>query len=579
MSVYYNINLKNENESSKLFQINDNAFTPILDKMDDYQVGIKRFKIPTDSIDFYRIYPEYSIMAVGVPTYNQVKDEMTYGQLCSRKQLYNNDFDPDENTHYQLVRSNDEYANILTRRYNALFKSNLIFRNLSQVAAAESNIGHREYSNTANLSGAALTRDFNDNNAIVGGEITRLVSGDVNSNNTGSSQNMSRRTFSWEVNVGAMSFPANSNQPAIGLRMGILVMGKYGQGTAEFSKFIPLWYNIGQGLTLAEMTAKFPNGFKISSYGDYPLIDNLDIRTDDTPHFYPSSNRDLDDILMTYGEYCIFKVVWYYGGDSADLPTFTASSEIKIQVSNDPIMVGSIDLRNTGAGAPASGVAYNQDVKDTIQVKFPRFRFDEDTQRLVYTATDYMARQVQIFVNPYLKNRLGFECNTLDPIFKTTGASNYNLDNNPSTYNNSGGGFLHFAQNPSLQSNDIFMNDYLEQQSSIFKRNLVFGIIITANNFAFNGEFLGSGDKKLNILSDFEIDPSTNFRDFYIFQPEGNSVRYYDMVSTAPLRDVFLSVYYLDMNNNIKPMRINQGTMGSVKLHFRPINQRVICEV
>ena len=569
MSVYYNINLKNENEQSKLFQINDNAFAPILDKMDDFQVGIKRFKIPTDSVDFYRIYPEYSIMAVGVPVYNQKKNEMTWGQLCPQKQLYNNDFDTDEGTHYQLVRSNDEYANILSRRFNALFRTNLVFRNQTVVGSAETNIGMFFQTNTENLSGAALTRNFNDTSAITGGVIARLVSGNVNGNKGNS--NMSRRCFSWEVNVGAMTFPTNSNRSATGLGMGILVEASYGQGSSNFQKFIPLWYNMGQGLTLAELAAKYPNGFKISSYGDYPLVDDMNIKTNETPHYYPSNNQDLDEILMSYNEYCKFSVIWYYNGESGVLPTMTASSNIKVDGSNDPIMVGSIDLRQP--------TIYTQDIGDTLQVKFPRFKFDDDLQRLVFSSSDYMARQLQIFVNPYLKNRLGFAVVEQNPIFNTTGSSSYNLNANPSTYSNQDGGFLKFSQNPSLESDDKFMNDYVEQQSSIFKRNLVFGIIITANNFSFQGEFLGGGDKKLNILSDFEIDPSTNFRDFYIYQPEGNSVRYYDMVSSAPLRDVFLSVYYLDMNNNIKPMRINQGTMGSVKLHFRPINQRVICEV
>ena len=54
-----------------------------------------------------------------------------------------------------------------------------------------------------------------------------------------------------------------------------------------------------------------------------------------------------------------------------------------------------------------------------------------------------------------------------------------------------------------------------------------------------------------------------------IYQPSGDSIRYYDMNSDAPLRDIFISTFFLDMNGNIQDLQIEQGYVGSIKLHFR----------
>ena len=91
---------------------------------------------------------------------------------------------------------------------------------------------------------------------------------------------------------------------------------------------------------------------------------------------------------------------------------------------------------------------------------------------------------------------------------------------------------------------------------------------------SINGEYEGNGKETRKIISDFEIDPSTNFRDYLIYQPEGNSVRYYDMNSSQDLRTVALSVFYKDINGNNNPLYIGSGYTGSIKLHFKPINSK-----
>lgn len=109
----------------------------------------------------------------------------------------------------------------------------------------------------------------------------------------------------------------------------------------------------------------------------------------------------------------------------------------------------------------------------------------------------------------------------------------------------------------------------IEPELSVYKRNFLYGLAITGNSFSISGEYEGEGKSTRKILSDFESDPSTNFRDYYIYQPSGNSVRYYQMNTTMPLRDIFVSVFYRDMNGNYQLLKLGAGYIASIKLHFR----------
>ena len=131
---------------------------------------------------------------------------------------------------------------------------------------------------------------------------------------------------------------------------------------------------------------------------------------------------------------------------------------------------------------------------------------------------------------------------------------------------NLNGGIIVFNNN-SITS-DTSVTQYIEQQLSIFKRNYLYGLVIVSDSLSISGEFEG-GKSQRKIVSDFMIDPSVNFRDYYLHQPEGNSVRYYQMNSPENLNNINLEVFYLDMNNNMKQLNIGQDYTGSIKLHFK----------
>ena len=53
---YYNISLTNDGVDRIRFETSETAFEPFLTEPQNYEVGVKRFKLPIDSVDPIRIY-------------------------------------------------------------------------------------------------------------------------------------------------------------------------------------------------------------------------------------------------------------------------------------------------------------------------------------------------------------------------------------------------------------------------------------------------------------------------------------------------------------------------------------------
>ena len=69
MSIYYNVSVNANRDTDTLASIVDtenNEF--VVDKQDEYQVGVARFKIPLGLVDMYRIYSEEFNLSVNIPT-------------------------------------------------------------------------------------------------------------------------------------------------------------------------------------------------------------------------------------------------------------------------------------------------------------------------------------------------------------------------------------------------------------------------------------------------------------------------------------------------------------------------------
>jgi len=66
-SIYYNLNLNNKTDSEEVKNITfkTNAYQNVLDRQNDYQVSVNRFKIPVQDVDLFRIYPRRYFISCG----------------------------------------------------------------------------------------------------------------------------------------------------------------------------------------------------------------------------------------------------------------------------------------------------------------------------------------------------------------------------------------------------------------------------------------------------------------------------------------------------------------------------------
>ena len=109
-----------------------------------------------------------------------------------------------------------------------------------------------------------------------------------------------------------------------------------------------------------------------------------------------------------------------------------------------------------------------------------------------------------------------------------------------------------------------------ESKASNYKRSYLWGLQIRSNNLSTSGEFVSGGRSSQKVLTDFVIDPSTNQGDYLLFEPEEQ--RFYPLNSSGELRQIDVSVYIVDMNNNTSVLNLPPNTSLSLKIEFRPKN-------
>ena len=92
-----------------------------------------------------------------------------------------------------------------------------------------------------------------------------------------------------------------------------------------------------------------------------------------------------------------------------------------------------------------------------------------------------------------------------------------------------------------------------------------------SNSLAIDGEFSGNGREKVKLLSDYEVDPMAlgGARDYLLFQPAGNSVRFFSINTSIPLSTVSLRVRYVSRTGHAYDLLLGPGAMATIKVEFR----------
>jgi len=558
-SVYYNISLFNENKKPERFVKNETSFDYILDKQSNYEVGIKRFKLPATDIDTFRIYPNRYIL--GLDFYNSSENAGSnfYAvDIYSEDALTKDNFDSDMNQYYMPISSQKQFASMLNRALLQLFHERCL-NGAGGGFGSENVIRYTKQEGSCSSATNTLNTRLSGATPIFSETITPIATAPTGTDNA-------RKVFYFEFKVDSIGFSSGNGNLLLKDLSFIVVANQYNGETDNTGALIKtgeraftLGTGFGAGYTIAQFTQAFPNGLKISSEGR--VFNTGQSNFLQTPNFMPLDDIDYK-ILGNLGEYATYDFYVLHNKVVTPTTQITITADFSAYQTNADFYVNTLKDGETNA---------------LIGIPPPFFDLDPSTKALTYSTTLAYQNQgkINIYMNDNLQDIVGFDFKyyPLETEASFVEIGTY-LTTNKALYNFQGGTLQLDLQTKNIEStsNGQDIITITEPELSLFKRNYLFGIVITSNSLSIDGEYVDAGKSSLNILSDYETDPSVNFRDYLIYQPEGRSVRYYAMKSDLPLRDIFVSVFYRDMNNNIKPFFIDGGFTGTIKLHFRPKN-------
>lgn len=554
MSIYYNVKLRNGDQEEIKFNVDSQSYIPVLRHQERYQVGVKRFKIPTSQIDFYRIYQYRQILSTQI---NSKKNgviqtgKMLLTDMFIDDCILSNEYDSDNELYYNTINSNDEYAEYLNACINKNMIDSQLLNYTTLLPGGSGSEGLCVY-NGAHSGITSVNLNFSSTSATLQyNMITGYYTSTTPVPSPGTTA-LPKKIVDLEftiTNIDVSAYPSYASM----MLSDVLIYLTMVDNSGNVVERIPLVMNLATGYNVSQFNTVFPNGIKVSTRGRPNMMTHSNFKNTGQPvHMSLPRTEDIYKILMKYGEYYDYNICLIERNQLLK-STIDLDCSLNLYMNNDNFYSGGSDL-----GDPIN--PYTDIGSITVQ---PYFNFDVTSQRIVFNAENIAFKNgFGIFENDGLKNAMGYDCNSIkgyDPGL---------LFNNKSSFINSNlnGGFIRFTSLPNSVSTIL---PYPEQQKSVFKRNYLYSIVIIADSLAIDGEFVGDGSSQQKILSDFEIDPGSNFRDYLVYQPQGDSVRYFDLNGYAELYQVNIQVMYLDMNDNMKQLNIGQDFMGSVKLHFK----------
>lgn len=553
-SIYYNISQFDKLEK-KLFQVNETSFDNILEQQNEYQVGVKRFKIPASEIDTFRIYPNRYIL--GVKFWDKGLQSGDRGNVYYTVDLFNSDgysrseFDPlyEGGSYYMSVNSQFHFTQILTR--SMLNAIQLQYLTNGNEISYPPNAAEQNTTAFVNMELLCNNQAYNIGNysSIIDVPLSAqsFLSPPI-SGNTGSA----RKLLGFTLHIQNITLVSGQDvfMDDLDFNLSVNSLKDISSNSATVYDLV-IGSGLLKGVKLSNFNTQFPNGFQISTFATMVQGGQSEFLSSQTPSFFPKNEVDFQ-ILGQPSDYMSYSIQIYTNSSYGVQPQIRLTCSFKTIGTNGDWFVRSSGKLGTGDN-------------DSVFQPPPYFSLNNELEKRLQLNTylGQISAPFDIYMNNALQNLVGFDTVALPT---TTLFDGYSGDAN------NGGGVL--VYDPSVKDIDIDNSaiEILEPELSLFKRNFLYSIIITANSLSIDGEYEGNGQSQRKILSDFEIDPSTNFRDYLIYQPQGRSVRYYDMNSSQPLREIFVSVFYRDINNIIRPLEIGAGYTGSIKLHFQKRN-------
>lgn len=566
MSIFYNLFKQNIDMSrGETTTFSEISYMPIVKDQGNYLVGVKRFKLPSQGIDYFRIYPNRYLLGssspdsspnVGTNPTTHILEVMTPND----GNLQGLEFDTEAQEYYLQINSDQAFCSVLNRTIAQSFMSRY----------SGTMTTHSNTFNSAIDFSSAVAGNPTDLTATYTPAITR-VDGQV--------------IIGYDIHLQDITF--TSSLPA-DRSMGDLVIdcevNSVDSAGNEVKTYIPIMSGLFQDVKISEFNTKFPSGVKFASYAKLPSSNFQFVgKYSFTGELfcYPEGNEDLDNVIgfiqdENMGAHGIVPTMKFnircLNGDGADQPQVIITPNITTNVyTNESEAFGRVSAPNKYAVDTASLVATANGL--------PRFFVDNTSKKMSLSFPSWLiaGKHGGVYCSNGLLELMNFgssrvnllsHANNTNAVKVFTDA--FGSGNNQLTTANQLGGFLSAIDiNKNLSSSNAI--ELVENHPSQYKRSFLWGIQIRSNNLSNDGEFVSAGRVSQKILTDFIIDPSTNaVRDYLIFEP--TTERFYPLNSSGDLRQLDVSVFYVDMNNNTHLLPLPPNTSASIKIEFRPQN-------
>lgn len=597
MSIYFNFQIEGDRDGDKIAneQIRLKSGT-IVDDQSNYQVGIDRFKIPLANIPLFRIYSNeykfglgfrdsYGYDNSGGNKYQGIANTIgsMFGGRCinitSGQYGIDNDYrtglgaESELNRKYIDINSQSEFTKLLNKAYCQMFSSACVNQAPISTYTIQSPGG-------ANTFGSGVANDG----------ITTI--GSVNIAHVPTTPYSG---WAGEIIIGVTlklkkftsSVPAN---PCSLAELDFFLV-QYDGATA-----LKTWYfNKGIMRGVSDINGNTGVGSDIDKQIHITFSEEADIDAQDCYDgtlYNAYASGGTGEPFMVYASATDGAGVL---GQRADNPTVGQNYTYTLNVRNNSYQKNSANgiSASTGAATDIECVIQTMKIRcidelytpqnvlhGGVDTLIPQFKFDTTMNKIFLSRNNIydIYFGTQIYMNNALKRIVSFDeykVYDIDTDAKALEFLSVGLDQNSSKF----GSVYRFPLwleklnvGGDVQGREpLEWDEFYEAFDTTYARDMLDAIIITSGSIASQGEIVGNGEFTRKTITDFKIDPSSTHRDYLVYQAAGGA-RYYPLISTQPLRDIDIIIFFQDIKGILRILTIPPHQCCSLKLEFRPNN-------
>lgn len=571
MSIFYNLFKQNdEMRIGETATFSEISYMPILKDQGNYLVGVKRFKLPSQGIDYFRIYPNRYFLGNSSPDSSidyQINESCHITDIFFSKgdNYQGYDYDAEQQEYYIEINSDQAFASVLNRTIAQSFQS--------------------RYSSSQTTHSKVFNSPLNFASQTAGYPFVLTDGSGYDFPLTAVSDGQTFLGFEChlrEINSITTLLPADRTMGDIVIDAEYISVDSSGKNVITY---IPLLSGFAQDVKISEFNTKFPGGVVISSYAKQPSSKYQFVgmyNYTGALYMYPEGNEDLDNAVgfmmaeAAAGGGAVAPTMNFrirmLNGDGTDTPQVAFTPRVDLRVfTGDSEAFGRFGTTNNYATDTASLHAIANGV--------PHFNMDNTSQRMSLSFPSWLiaGKHGGVYCSNGLLELMNFGSSKVNQLYQANNTNalamvDDNVASNKAVLSSKSqlGGFLDAIDVNKNLSNESAV-ELVENHPSQYKRSFLWGIQIRSNNLSNDGEFVNAGRVSQKILTDFIIDPSSNsVRDYLIFEPQME--RFYPLNASGDLRQLDVSVFYVDMNNNTHLLPLPPNTSASIKIEFRPQN-------